>query len=163
MLDSSTPPSQDEQDRASVVQAFGAQDHRFRFGWGSHGLLRRQFGTPDSIAVAPSGLVLVSDTVKQMVKVFDSQGEFVMEVGGPGGGFGALYFPTDIAVDEDHVLYVAEQLNRRVQSFQLYRDRRREIPLYQPAGKAPTLLGSIDEKEGYESWRAAAAGPGEVP
>ncbi|MBC8329175.1 MAG: hypothetical protein H8E31_10565 [Planctomycetes bacterium] len=154
VVDPTTPPSEDLRDRAFVVQAFDATSHRFLFGWGSHGRARDDFSSPDSIAVAPSGLVLISDTLRHVVKVFDSEGEFVMMIGGVGGEFGAFYFPTGIAVDQHHVLYVAEQLNKRIQVFQLFRDQRRRIPILQPGGRAKNLRGKPYEEVGYDAWRA---------
>jgi DNA-binding beta-propeller fold protein YncE len=153
VIDPTLPTETDERDKAHVVQVFDARTRRHLFGWGSHGLDRLDFSLPDSIAVAPSGLVLVSDNLRHVVKVFDSDGAYVMMIGGIGRTLGALYYPAGIVVDQHHVLYVAEKTNRRITAFQLFREDRRRVPIFQPSGKAPSLLGKPFDTVGYSAWR----------
>jgi len=61
--------------------------------------------------------VYVTDTGKQRVVVFDSQGNYLTQFGSRGMGIGQLDEPVGIAVDAAGKVYVADTWNNRVQVF----------------------------------------------
>jgi len=74
------------------------------------------FELPNSIAVAPNGLVYVADSKRDVVKVFDANGNLVNTIGGTGTVEGQFRFPNSVAVNAN-LLAVADRDNHRVQLF----------------------------------------------
>jgi len=77
------------------------------------------FGKPTFMAVNEGlGRLYVSDVVKHEVAVFSlATGEKLFAFGKKGTGTGELYGPQGIAINKKGQLFVAEQLNARVQVF----------------------------------------------
>jgi len=75
------------------------------------------FWGPRGIAVDSQGHVLVTDTGKQRVVVFDSQGNYLTQFGSRGIAEGQLDEPVGIAVDAAGKVYIADTWNNRVQVF----------------------------------------------
>jgi DNA-binding beta-propeller fold protein YncE len=100
-----------------AIQVFDAQGKYLR-GWGEHSGGPQNVSLPAAIAVAPSGNVLVLDTIRQTIAVFTSEGQYLTRFGGLGVAPGALAYPTDLAVDDAGRLYVTESLNTRLQVFE---------------------------------------------
>ncbi len=109
------------------VQKFTADGQYI--AWGEAGALQR-FNEPWDISVAPSGDAYIADTWNHRVQKLDAEGNPVTAWGrfaqfGPGDGVegeGAFYGPRGIAVasggdDSDHLVYVADTGNKRVQVF----------------------------------------------
>jgi DNA-binding beta-propeller fold protein YncE len=67
--------------------------------------------------VDTQGHVLVTDTGKQRVVVFDSQGNYLTQFGERGLAEGQLDEPVGIAVDSTGKVYIADTWNNRVQVF----------------------------------------------
>jgi DNA-binding beta-propeller fold protein YncE len=61
--------------------------------------------------------IYVADSANSRVQVFDLNGTFLREWGGPGSGDGQLQDPMGIAVDEYGFVYVADSGNHRIQKF----------------------------------------------
>ena len=74
-------------------------------------------GRPECIAIGSDGLIFVSDSDKNCVSVFQSNGEWVKTLGKEGSGDGELKFPTGLAVDEYGTLFVCDFFNSRIQLF----------------------------------------------
>ena len=132
-------------DRANepVVQVFRSSDREFLFGWGVHSILHQDFGTPADLAVLPSGLVLIVDTVRHAVKVFDSEGAYSFSFGNLGAAPGQFAYPVAIAAGEGHRVFVAEKVGQRVQCLELFREERGRILLGAPQGAARSLRGQV--------------------
>ena len=75
------------------------------------------FWGPRGIAVDGQGRVFVTDTGKQRVVVFDSQGNYLSQFGGIGMEVGKLDEPVGIEVSAEGLVYVADTWNNRVQVF----------------------------------------------
>lgn len=90
-------------DRREMVKAIGS------------GIL----GKPTFVALDESrNRLYVSDVIKNLVVVFDlASGEKLFAMGGQGDAAGNLYGPQGIAVDREGKIFVAEQLNARIQVF----------------------------------------------
>ena len=85
----------------------------YKFSFGSDRLER-----PSGIAYSHiRGEVLVADTKRHVITVFDKQGNFLREMGSRGSGPGQFNFPTHLWVDGQGKLYVSDTLNYRVQVF----------------------------------------------
>jgi len=89
----------------------------FLLEWGEFGSGNDpyQFWGPRGIAVDAAGRVLVTDTGNKRVVVYDSNGQFVSQIGGEGTGPGQFNEPVGIAVDGEGMVYVADAWNRRIQ------------------------------------------------
>lgn len=98
----------------SVVNA-GASTPSFSLGQG-----KGEFGMAGDIAVGPNGLVYVTDSTNNLVKVYSAAGAFSFSFGGAGINPGQMMFPTGIAIDEAaQEVYVVDHNNGRVQVFDL--------------------------------------------
>jgi tripartite motif-containing protein 71 len=94
-------------------------------------------GAAVDLAVDSQGNVYVS--TENIIKKFDSQGNFLMKWGGAGVGEGEFILPTGVAVDAQDNVYVADFSNRRVQKF----DSRGKFLMQWPTDRAgnPGSLG----------------------
>ena len=75
------------------------------------------FWGPRSIAFDGNGDLYVSDTGNKRVQVFDTEGNFLRQVGGVGVLEGQFEEPVGLAIDKDDNLYVADIWNQRIQKF----------------------------------------------
>ncbi|MBI5739603.1 MAG: carboxypeptidase regulatory-like domain-containing protein [Nitrospirae bacterium] len=80
-----------------------------------------EFGYPGDIAVSQNGNVYVTDSVNNIVKVYNaSTGAYVSSIGSFGAGSGQFNFPAGIACDDTtQQIYVVDQINGRIQVFNL--------------------------------------------
>jgi DNA-binding beta-propeller fold protein YncE len=76
-------------------------DGKLLLSWGEPGKGPGQFIVPHAIAVDKRGRVLVADRHNNRIQVFDAKGKYLDEWGG-------LELPTDIVIDDDQTVYVAE-------------------------------------------------------
>ncbi len=105
------------------IQKFDAQG-KFLLAWGEFGQGNepdRLFG-PRDVLVSPEGLVFVTDTGNKRVVAYDQEGHYLSQTGGAGSGPGQFDEPVGLALDADGNLWVADQWNRRVQSFTVAAD-----------------------------------------
>src|ERR1051325_1765101 len=90
----------------------------------------------------PAGLtisrerLLVVDSLRHAVLVFDLNGRFVSEFGKRGAGNGEFNYPTHVAADSEGNLLVTDSMNGRVQMFDM-------------AGHFKSLIGSAGDAPGH--------------
>lgn len=77
------------------------------------------FRSPQAVAVSPGGFVWVADQISGVVQKFDSQGNFVTQLGwfADKGQLGRLGVIGGLATDRNNHLYVLDSQNGRVQVF----------------------------------------------
>uniref|UniRef100_A0A9J8DHK2 Tripartite motif-containing protein 2 n=3 Tax=Cyprinidae TaxID=7953 RepID=A0A9J8DHK2_CYPCA len=120
--------------------------------FGNRGNSDKQFaGTylgPHFAAVNQNNEIIVTDFHNHSVKVFSSEGEFLLKFGSNGEGNGQFNAPTGVAVDANGNIIVADWGNSRIQvfdssgSFLSYINTSAD-PLYGPQGLALTSDGHI--------------------
>jgi DNA-binding beta-propeller fold protein YncE len=88
---------------------------RFVRAWGFHDAGLHNVSLPAGIAVDSKGRVILLDTLRQEVKYFDSEGRLIDLFAGIGAQPGAVAYPTDLSMDRQGRLCVADGGNRRVQ------------------------------------------------
>jgi hypothetical protein len=84
--------------------------------WGSNGSGDGQFDGPVAVAVE-GGNVYVTDTGNNRIQRFTDTGTFLTKWGSSGGGNGQFNLPFGVAVDGGGNVYVADQINDRIQKF----------------------------------------------
>uniref|UniRef100_A0A6Q2Z190 Tripartite motif-containing protein 2 n=1 Tax=Esox lucius TaxID=8010 RepID=A0A6Q2Z190_ESOLU len=120
--------------------------------FGNRGNGDRQFaGTlngPHFAAVNHNNEIIVTDFHNHSVKVFNTEGEFLLKFGSNGEGNGQFNAPTGVAVDVNGNIIVADWGNSRIQvfdgsgSFLSYINTSAD-PLYGPQGLALTSDGHV--------------------
>lgn len=90
---------------------------KFLRAWGGEGEDAGLFRYPATIAVGPSGNVLVVDVLNQRVQRFDSEGNFLASFGGLGGKPGTFFRPKGIAIDVAGRSYVSDSFLGVIQVF----------------------------------------------
>ena len=65
-------------------------------------------GKPTGLGIAPDGRVFAADTHYSRVMIFDAEGALLQSVGEYGDEGGQFRLPTDVAIDDDGFIYVAE-------------------------------------------------------
>ncbi|MFC5741484.1 NHL repeat-containing protein [Dyella tabacisoli] len=131
---------------------------------GKYGRNEGEFDSPESVAFAPNGDLLVLDTYNNRVQTYDSH--FAKKaVWGSWGSFkGFLANPSDIAVGPDNTVYITDLLNHRIEAFGLdgsfkYQFGRHPPTAHEGAGRVhyPTSIsispsdGSLAVCEPFES------------
>ena len=80
-----------------------------------------EFQMPNHILIpsnpALAGMVVVSDSRADLIKVYSSGGAAIRQFGGSGNAAGQFNFPTGTFVSPDGELFVADQNNNRIQVF----------------------------------------------
>ncbi|UOF02772.1 6-bladed beta-propeller [Bdellovibrio reynosensis] len=91
----------------------------FVFKFNSAGTFQFKFAAPQSygIVVDAAGNIYVSDFFTNSIKKYDSGGNLVLIIGGPGQVVGKLSAPTGLGIDSKGNIFVTELYNRRVQKF----------------------------------------------
>jgi tripartite motif-containing protein 71 len=84
--------------------------------WGRRGDSPAHFRRPGGLAVAPNGVVYVSDTGNHRIQMFQRDGTWAGRFGSRGSGDEQLLQPAGLAVSEEHV-FVADWGNNRIQVF----------------------------------------------
>ncbi|MFQ5749595.1 MAG: 6-bladed beta-propeller, partial [Planctomycetota bacterium] len=104
------------------IQVFDSQG-RFLRKWGGPwaanlaGGGNGWFRTATGVAGGPESQVFAADFENHRIQAFTSGGSFLAAVGEKGSAPGQLLRPTDLAVDENGVLYVVDFGNDRIQVF----------------------------------------------
>jgi len=80
------------------------------------------FWGPRGIAVDQQGRVFVADTGNKRILVYDSDGNFIMQIGNEGLSAGQFEEPVGIAFDSQENLFVADTWNQRIQVFEPSQD-----------------------------------------
>ena len=91
-------------DKSARVQRF-SPDGQFETTWA---MPEMQAGKPVGMHVGPDGRLYVADTHYNRVLVYDRDGRELARFGRAGTGDGEFILPTDVAVDADGFVYVAE-------------------------------------------------------
>ena len=87
------------------------------------GELRLQNGTlqkPTGIAVNSKGLIAIADFENNCILICDKEGKIVRQLGSRGENPGQLRSPTGVKFINDDEILVADQLNHRVQQFNVH-------------------------------------------
>ena len=87
------------------------------------GELRLQNGTlqkPTGIAVSSKGLIAIADFENNCIIICDKEGKIVRQLGSKGENPGQLRSPTGVKFINDDEILVADQLNHRVQQFNVH-------------------------------------------
>jgi DNA-binding beta-propeller fold protein YncE len=100
------------------VQVFDRELNPVR-QFGSLGVNPGQFRRPKGVAVDAEGIVYVVDSDFNNVQMFTSDGRGLLAVGEPGSRPGQMILPAGICAPAgQRRIYVADQINRRVQIFE---------------------------------------------
>jgi hypothetical protein len=75
------------------------------------------FWGPRDIAVDSQGRVYVSDTGNKRVRVYDSEGNYLLDIGSGGSAQGQLDEPSGLVIHPDGRVFVADTWNRRISVF----------------------------------------------
>ncbi|MBN2447063.1 MAG: hypothetical protein JXO22_10070, partial [Phycisphaerae bacterium] len=107
-------------DKSARIQCFDTRG-QYLFEWQ---MPQQTAGKPVGLGVAPDGRVFVADTHYGRVLVFDADGKQLAEFGSFGDGPGQFRLPTDVAVDSQGFVYVAEyggndRINKFTAEFEL--------------------------------------------
>ena len=73
-----------------------------------------EFNRAEGLSLDATGKLYVADSCNHRVQVFDGDGTFLREHGGPGAASGEFSYPYDVRVDEQGRQYVCEFGNSRV-------------------------------------------------
>ena len=93
------------------------------------------FWGPRDIAVDNQSNVYVADTGNKRIRVFDSNGKYLHDIGQGGAGVGQLNEPVGLAINpETNELFVADTWNRRIEVYALDGTYRRSWNLQAWAG-----------------------------
>jgi DNA-binding beta-propeller fold protein YncE len=77
------------------------------------------FWGPRDVEVDADGNIYVADTGNKRVRVYDSQGSWLRDIGSAGSQLGQLDEPAGLAISADGRLFVADTWNRRISVFAL--------------------------------------------
>lgn len=91
-------------DKSGRIQRFGA-DGSFEIGWW---MPERKAGKPIGMTVHPDGRLFIADTHYSRVLIYDQDGNELGRLGEYGDGPGQFRMVTDVAIDPDGFIYVAE-------------------------------------------------------
>ncbi len=78
-----------------------------------------QFDSPKGVAVDSFGNTYVVDSGWSNVQIFNAEGKVLLFFGGRGAYPGLLQNPTVIAIDKNNRIYVGDNLNHRINVYQL--------------------------------------------
>lgn len=85
--------------------------------FGSFGSMDGRFNAPKGMAVDSKGNLFVADQQNHRIQKFDSQGKYIMSIGGKGSGDGQFNQPTGLGIDAQDNIFVADTWNHRIQKF----------------------------------------------
>jgi hypothetical protein len=102
-----------------VVKIFDA-DGKYLRGFGQHDVEKTDFSFAAGVVSMRGGRIWIVDTIRQVVKCFDQNGEYITMIGGYGFGPGDMCYPSAISSDGDTLLLVAEREGKRYQQFNIH-------------------------------------------
>ncbi len=98
----------------------------YLYGFGAHDIERSDVSFPSAIDVMKSAngkiTIWVVDGLRQVVKVYHHDGEFLAHVGGFGYKPGEFQYPSGIAAYGDTVVFISERAGNRIQRLRINRD-----------------------------------------
>lgn len=96
---------------------------QFKTGWGAHNVDREDFSLPSGVVIHRDSYgrlrIWIADALRQVIKVFSEDGEFISNVGGYGERLGEFTYPIGLSVGTKNTFFVAEKVLGRVQRFEL--------------------------------------------
>jgi DNA-binding beta-propeller fold protein YncE len=100
------------------IQIFSPEG-KFLRQWGKSGKDRGHFTVAAGLGMdRERRRIYLAEFYNKRVEVYDLDGELQFQVGEPGRVWGgAMNYPTDVAVDRDGNIYVADAYNHRIQKF----------------------------------------------
>ena len=110
------------------IQRF-SPDGTFLFKFGKRGDNPGEFAVIKAVAVDSEGHIYVSDGKLNTINIFGPKGEFLMSFGGSYAYDGTLVMPAGflipqgIAIDKNDTIYIADQMNGRIQVFQYLNEK----------------------------------------
>jgi len=102
---------------ANEICVFDFASGRLLRRFGSPGVEPRRFNYPTHICLAPSGNLLVTDSLNFRVQAFDPNGRYLFEIGRLGDASGHLAVPKGVAVDRWGHVYIVDSYFSTVQVF----------------------------------------------
>jgi len=99
----------------SRIQKF-TNNGEFLSSWGTEGFEDGQFQHSTGIVVYENNVYVV-DGKQNTVQKFDSDGNFILKWGGFGSENGQFKEPRGITINSSGVVYVADSMNHRIQTF----------------------------------------------
>ena len=102
---------------ASSILVFDTRDFSIKARAGRNGQQSDALHYPTNIALAPDGMVYVTDALNFRIQALKSDLEFDGHFGEAGDGPGSFSRPKGVAVDSDHNIYVVDALFDNVQIF----------------------------------------------
>ena len=92
-------------------------------GFGEHDIDRKDLSFPVGFAFLDDGaggeLILVTDALRQVTKLYQPTGDFFTAIGGIGVAPGLLQYPSGCATDSPTSFYVVERTGARVQRYEI--------------------------------------------
>jgi DNA-binding beta-propeller fold protein YncE len=102
----------------SRIQVFNAEGEVMSRKFGERGLYVGQMVRPKGVAVDEEGNVYVVEGYYDHLLVYNSEGRFLLGIGGTGASTGKFFLPAGVWVDSRNRVFVADMLNGRVVVFQ---------------------------------------------
>ena len=78
---------------------------------------------PTGIAVSGKGLIAIADSEKNCILICDKEGRILRQLGCKGENSGQLNCPTDVTFINDDEILVADQVNHRIQQFNVHSEQ----------------------------------------
>src|SRR5574341_214719 len=94
-----------------------SKDGIYLLGFGKHEVGWENFSLPSGIITTNLGSIWVVDAIRQVVKAFSPEGQYLQYIGGYGRRPGELDYPGAIAGDGDKTIFVLEKSGGRFQEF----------------------------------------------
>ena len=119
----------DKQGRLFVVDTMNwkikiyGTDGKFIREFGEHGSVIGQFNRPKGISVSKDGIIAVTDNDLGIFMLMSDTGQVYTFMGGVGSSPARFAVPMGIYIDDSDKIYVVDQVNRRLQIFQMYTDK----------------------------------------
>jgi len=129
------------------IKIYGTDGKLIR-AFGQHGSMPGQFNRPKGISVSKDGLIAVTDNDLGVFLLMNELGATYTYMGGIGYGPAQFVVPQGIYISDEDRIYVVDQVNRRLQIFQMYTDQYyREHPEATPsAGKPAAQNGAASDR-----------------
>ena len=103
-------------DQTFSTQSIPAGTTVFSFGFGEYGFGEGRLSLPTAITTDVAGNVWVADTNGQRIVEFNSDGEYIQEIGS-GAIYGELHYPGGVAIDSKGNVWVADTGASRLLEF----------------------------------------------
>ncbi len=91
-------------------------------GFGKHDVGWDNFSLPSGIITTQEGIIWVVDAIRQVVKAFSPEGQYLQFIGGYGNRPGELDYPGAIAGDGGKTVFILEKSGARFQEFKVQKE-----------------------------------------